>query len=287
MAQLSRSRPYAGSLAAILAILCAPTVRAQAQSAPAYPSSPYPGSPYPTGPTSYPAPAAPPLQTGGLTPPPSSPAVPSEAESATYRQLDRAEREDAGRGLEFVWLRVDAGYEYLSLDGLHANGLLDGSVIDNAGSTLLLGAGAGVRIIFLTFGARFQMARQSAWDLWTLSAEVGLHLPLGALEPSFTLSAGYASLGGLSPVGAPAGFDPNRIDISGFDSRLGAALDWYLNPLLSLGVQSSVELLVLSRSGATQPGLAGSSSGLADFYGHDGSGVGLGASLAAVAGLHF
>jgi hypothetical protein len=286
MAQHSRTRPCAGAVTAILAILCAPSARAQAPSAPAYPSSPYPGSPYGTGPASYPA-SAPPLQTGGLTPPPSSPAAPTAAQSATYRQLDRAEREDAGRGLEFVWLGITAGYEYVSLDNLHANGLVDGRVIDDAGSALLLGAGAGVRLIFLTFGARFQMARQRAWDLWTLNAEVGLHLPLGALEPSFTLSAGYASLGSLASAGAPAGFDASRIDISGFDTRLGAALDWYVNPLLSLGVQSGVELLVLSRSGASQPALADSASGLGEFYARDGSGVGLGLSVAAVAGLHF
>jgi len=270
-------------VAAILAILCAPSVRAQAPGAPAAPGSPYPGGPYPT---SYPAPT-PPLQTGGLTPPPSSPAAQSPAESATYRQLDRAEREDAGRGLEFVWLGVAAGYKYVPLDNLHADGLVDGSVIDDAGSALLLGAGAGVRLIFLTFGARFEMARHSAWDLWTLNAEVGLHLPLGSLEPSFTLSAGYASLGGFAPAGAPAGFEADRIDISGFDARLGAALDWYLNPLLSLGVQSGAELLVLSRSGTSQPALTGGPSGLGEFYGRDGSGVGLGVSVAAVAGLHF
>jgi len=270
-------------VAAILVILCAAPVRAQAPSPPVYPSNPYPNSP-----SSYPAPATPPLQTGGLTPPPSSPTTQNPAESATYQKLDRAEREDAGRGLEFVWLGVESGYEYLSLDSLHANALLDGSVIAPAGSALLLGAGAGVRLIFLTLGARFRLARQSAWDLWTLNAEIGLHLPLGVLEPSFTLSAGYASLGGLAANGAPAGFEPNRIDISGFDSRLGAALDWYLNPLLSLGVQSSVELLVLSRSGAAQPALAdGVSGGPGELYGRDGSGVGLGVSVAAVAGLHF
>jgi hypothetical protein len=221
-----------------------------------------------------------------LTPPPSSTA-PQPGEAETYQQLQRAEREDAGRGLEFVWLTAEAGYEYLSLDALHGSSLLDGSVIAPSGSALLLGAGAGVRVIFLTLGARVRVARQSAWDLWTFNGEVGLHLPMGELEPSFSLSAGYATLGSLTAPSAPAGFEPGRIDIGGFNARLGAALDWYLNPLLSLGVHGGAELLVLSRSRAEQPELIATAPALGTLYGREGSGVGLGASLTAMAGLHF
>src|SRR4051794_14604786 len=117
MAHTLRGHPYVGSVAAILAILYAPLVRAQNPSSPypsgPYPRSQYPASQYPNSQPSYPAPTPPPLQSGGLTPPPSSPAAPNPGESETYRQLERAEREDAGRGLEFVWLGVEAGYEYL------------------------------------------------------------------------------------------------------------------------------------------------------------------------------
>jgi hypothetical protein len=286
----SRHLPYVGSIAAILTILHEPSARAQTPSAPQYPSGPYaqtqyPSSPYPGSQPSYPPATNPPLQSGGLTPPPSS--APSAGEAETYRQLDRAEHEDAGRGLEFVWFQAESGYEYLSLDGLHGNALVDAGVIGDGGSALLLGVGGGVRLIFLTVGARFRMARQSAWDLWTLNGEVGLHLPMGDLEPSFTLSAGYASLGAFQPGHAPPGFDPDRIDINGFDTRLGAALDWYLNPLLSLGLQSNLELLVLSRSKAPQAGLGTDVADLANLYARDGSGIGFAVSISAAAGLHF
>jgi hypothetical protein len=220
--------------------------------------------------------------------PPSSSNAPRPGETETYQQLNRAEREDAGRGLEFVWLAAESGYEYLSLEALHGSSLLDGSVIAPSGSALVLGAGAGVRVIFLTFGAHVRLARQSAWDLWTFNAEVGLHLPLGELEPSFTLSAGYATLGSFEAAPSAAGFDSARIDIGGFDGRLGAALDWYVNPLLSLGAHGSLELLVLSRSRAAPPeGISSASPALTALYGRDGSGVGLGVSVTAVVGLHF
>jgi len=219
-----------------------------------------------------------------LTPPRSAPAP--ENQSATYRELDRAEREDAGRGLELVWLNVESGYEYVSLDALHSDSLVDGQLIEDSGSTLALGVGAGVRLIFLTFGARFRMLQQSAWDLWTLNAEVGLHLPYGVLEPSFTFSAGYASVGSFQPHDVTGNFDGSNIDISGLNARLGAALDWYVNPLLSLGLKSEVALLVLSRDeaalSATEQAVPG-----AGVYLSDGSGIGIGGSISVVAGLHF
>jgi hypothetical protein len=284
MAQTPRRLPYAGSAAAILTILTSPLLHAQTAT-PGYPASPYPPTPYPGNQPAYPAQPSP-LQAGGLTPP-SAQNTPSPGESETYRQLDRAEREDAGRGLEFVWVEAESGYEYVSLDGISSDGLVDGSVISPSGSALLLGAGAGVRLIFLTIGARFRFAEQSAWDLWTLNAEVGLHLPLGVLEPSFTLSAGYASVGAFEPRGAPVGFEPERVDISGFDTRLGAALDWYINPLLSLGARAGVELLILGRSRAAQPALASTLPALAAGYARAGDGIGIGVSASAVAGLHF
>lgn len=241
--------------------------------------------PYPSAPPTYPPSAPPegtPLTTGGLTPPPAAESRPGEAE--TLQRLELAEREDSGRGLEFVWLEAETGYEYLALQSFHDNELLDGEAIAGAGSALTLGAGAGVRLVFLTVGGRFRLASSEDWDLWTLNAEVGLHVPIGALEPSFTFSAGYASLGAFSAEGA--GGLPNDIDVSGFDARLGAAVDWYVNPLLSLGLRSSFEVLALYRSAPQAPAPA-TDAELARVYGQDGSGVGLGVTALGVVGLHF
>lgn len=200
-------------------------------------------------------------------------------------QLDRAEREDAGRGLEFVWLNVEAGYEYISLQGFEASSLVDGELIEDSGSAFAFGVGAGVRLIFFTLGARFRLAQRSAWDLWTLNGEVGLHLPLGALEPSFTVGAGYASLGAFDVDGAAPGLNVDDIEASGLNARVGAALDWYVNPLLSLGAQGSFEVLVLSRDASAQP--AAMPPEAADVYERDGDGVGLAVTATGVVGLHF
>jgi hypothetical protein len=218
----------------------------------------------------------PPLQAGGLTPPPTTPAGQQE----TLRELQRAEHEDSGRGLEFIWLNAEAGYEYITLQGLKSGGLLDGEIIPDEGSAFTFGVGAGVRLIFLTLGARFRLAQASAWNLWTLDAEAGLHFPLGVLEPYVVLGAGYASLGGVDDPDDRLGFAASEIEASGFNVRLGGGLDWYLNPLLSLGVQGNVELLSLSRSGSSAAGA------LTTVYAEDGDGIGLGVTLTGVVGVH-
>jgi hypothetical protein len=224
------------------------------------------------------------LETGGLTPPPTSAAPPGQGE--TLQQLERAEREDAGRGLEFVWLNVEAGYEYISLQTFEANSVVDAELVKDSGSALAFGVGAGVRLIFLTLGGRFRLAQFSDWDLWTLNGELGLHIPFGIIEPSFTFSAGYASLGAFSVQGA-TGLDVDSVDVSGFNARLGAGLDWYVNPLLSLGVQGTGELLALWRDGGAQPNAVASAPAAAEVYARDGDGIGLGITVTGVVGLHF
>lgn len=221
---------------------------------------------------------SPPLEAGGLTPPPAT--EPARAE--TLQRLQRAEREDAGRGLEFVWLNAEVGYEYLALSALDDGSLLDGDALADSGSALVLGAGAGVRFIVFTLGGRVRLAQLDDVSLWTLNAEVELRFPLGELEPYALLGAGYARLDASSDESARLGFDASSIEASGFDVRAGGGLDWYVNPLLSLGVRGTVELLALSRSASAAASAAGNA-----VYGSDGDGLGLGLTLTAGAGLHF
>lgn len=256
-------RPLAAVAAAICSIGSPAGAWAQAPVSPSVPSPYTPAAP-------------PPLETGGLRPP--APVATPPGESETLQTLERAEREDSGRGLEFLWVDVEGGYAYMDLQALGSRSLLDGALLSDAGGGLALGAGVGARLIFLTLGARFRLTRLESFDLWTLGGEVGLHLPYGALEPSFTLGLAYA---GASP--SAEGASSAGLGLSGVAGRVGAGLEYYVNPLLSFGARGTFEVLALWRSGAEQP--AGSP--IVDFYARDGSGVGVGGTLTATAGLHF
>ncbi len=235
-----------------------------------------------------PAPAPPPsnLESGGLRPPDaldstSQPASDPAAQNPE-KELERADQEDSGRGLEWVWLNAEIGTEHLGLGTLKSNQLLDPKLVKTTQTGLLYGAGVGVRILVFTAGVRFRLGSFTDWQLWTLNAEGGLRIPLGSLEPYFTVGAGYASLGSFS-TSAPAS---SKADVKGFNARLGAGLDYYLSNTFSLGANFTGDLLFLSR--AAVAGAATSTSGdEAAVYAKDGSSIGAGATLTAVVGLHF
>lgn len=227
------------------------------------------------------------LEAGGLKPPEAVQSGANPTPSAqTEAALDRAAQEDSGRGLEFVWLNAELGPQYLGLHTLKADSLVDGQLAKSKGFGMNYGAGLGVRLLAFTLGARFRFGNFSDWQLWTLDAEAGLHIPLGRIEPYFSFAAGYASLAGFDS--AQLGSAPNRA--RGLDLRGGAGLDVYLSNAFSVGANLSADVLFLSRkaaSGAASGTANAEQQRAASVYASDGSGIGVGATLSAVAGLHF
>jgi len=234
------------------------------------------------------APAGSNLQAGGLKPPDAIDSDPNATKpSQTEAQLDRADKEDSGRGLEFVFLNAEVGPQYLGLQTFKASGLVDGALVGSKGAGMTYGAGLGVRYLVFTGGARFRFGNFSDWQMWTLDAEAGLHIPLGRVEPYFTFAAGYASFGALDKANigaAPSG--PHGLNVRG-----GVGVDVYLTNSFSVGGNLSGDVLFLSRSASSvAPIPAGASQdqqNAAALYAKDGSGIGAGATLSAVLGLHF
>jgi hypothetical protein len=133
-----------------------------------------------------------------------------------------------------------------------------------------------VRLVFLTLGGRFRYGRFHDWDLWTLGAEVGLRVPLGAVEPWVSLGAGFAKVGRL---------EDSRVRVRGYDARLGAGADYYFNKMFSVGGAVTGEILGLTRPGVDLNQSMGSVS--EDLLQLDGSSVGLALMGAAVVGVHW
>ena len=230
-----------------------------------------------------PAPAQSNLDAGGLRPPEAIDAeqqAPSGAPSESPEQeLERADKEDSGRGLEWVWLNAEIGGEHLGLQTFKQGDLVDGTLIKNAQTGLVFGGGLGARILNWTVGARFRMGAFSDWKLWTLTGEGQFRIPLGRLEPYITVGAGYASLGSVA-TDAPFASD---VSAKGFVGRLGFGVDYYLSNTFSVGGTLNGDMLVLSRSAIA--GAADDDD--AKIYAADGSSIGAGATLTAVVGLHF
>jgi hypothetical protein len=227
------------------------------------------------------APAGSDLQAGGLKPPEAVQSDPNPPETTqTEAALDRADKEDSGRGLEFAWLNAELGPQYVGLQALKSDNLVDGTLADSKGLGMGYGAGLGARLLAFTVGARFRFGNFPDWQLWTLGAEGGMHIPLGRLEPYFTLGAGYASLGGFKSDS----LSTLKPSAHGFDLRGAVGLDVYLSNTFSIGANLSGDLLFLNRSASVPVPLPPGSQ--AAIYAQDGSGIGAGGMLSLVLGLH-
>ena len=248
------------------------------------PTQPPTAQPAPT--VQQPPPTQPGLSAGGLAPPGpinTDANRPPGYTSYTETQLQKSEREDSGRGLEWVYFNLEGGLQVLGLRTFSDSGLTYGNV-KTTGVGPMVGAAAGLRLMFFTFGARARMGFFDAYNLTTINGEVGLHIPLGDLEPYFTVGGGYAM---ASSLDARGDWGTDKATIRGYDIRAGAGLDYYVTPVFSIGGNLSGEVLGLSRKGATVVQGAALSAEQRAKAQADGSAVGSSMTLSAVLALHF
>ena len=187
--------------------------------------------------------------------------------SATQQQLERSEREDAGRGLEWVWIQAEGGGAYASATGLSNDKLLLPGT-QKGGGAGHGGLAIGARLLFFTIGLRARMTFVPDYRIISIVPEVGAHVPLGRWEPYAFLGAGYAALSGLPK------YQGQTPSIAGFDGRVGLGVDHYLTPAFSVGGLVTSDFLFLGRSAMTP-------------VAPKGSGTGIVIAGSAVLGLHF
>jgi hypothetical protein len=227
-----------------------------------------------------------PIESGGLAPPPSNPTETPEA-AQTEAKLDDAQKKNSGRGLEWIWVNGEFGFETLGLQTFSATNL---GIHGTSQTGLMYGAGLGVRLIFVTLGAKFRLATLSNYDVWTLNAEAGLRIPLGALEPYLTLGGGFASIGAFS-ADSIASSDRSNVSITGYNIRAGGGLDYYVTPIFSIGAAVTFEVLGLTRPGVSLSDVSNAANSqqtaTSEAYKVSGSSVGSAFSGSLVLGLHF
>lgn len=275
----SLEHALAGTLTVLSAVAIAAPAVAQ-WGAPAQPGAPPP----PAGT----------LQTGGLAPPGpmTSSAAPAPSQSATEQELDTAKEKDSGRGLEWVYLNVEGGFEQVGLQTFNVDKQsFSAGFFETSASGGVLGAGLGVRLLFLTLGGRTRLGLFKSWQLFSAGGELGVHIPLGNFEPRLELGGGYVGLGNVSPNLADT-----SVSIRGFYARVGGGLDYYITPVFSVGGAVSWELMGLTRPGVSvdqvdkiKASVAASDpkAAQADALALDGTSYGSALAITGVLGLHF
>jgi hypothetical protein len=217
---------------------------------------------------------------------------PSPAALETMRLLDQAKLDDSGRGLSWVWVDAQGGFEQLGMQALNGGnkGFVAGFA-DTSGSGGVVSVGAGARLLFFTLLARGRVGVFGSGQLYRAGAEAGFHIPLGRVEPRLALGLGYAGMGGLHDATGGVG-----LSIRGFYTRAEAGLDYYPAPVFSVGLGVSGELLGLSRAALSSAAVTQIKGNLAipaslranaDLLAQGGTGWGGTLAVTAVTGLHF
>ncbi|MFO0675345.1 MAG: hypothetical protein U0169_02350 [Polyangiaceae bacterium] len=227
-----------------------------------------------------------------LAPPPPMGTMPSSGvpsgsgnyvSSPTASTLSRAEKEDSGRGLEWVYANAEVGAGLVASEAF-ANDAVGLQNLTAVGP--MFGVGAGVRLLVLTFGARFRVHALSPFTLAQIDAEAGFHVPLGKWDPYVALRGGYDFTlamgdGAFSPLTLPS---KNDVAYRGFNLGLSGGCDYYLSSLFSVGADVTFDTLFLSRPRVAAPTPTVAAEPL---YARDGSTAGIGLALSLHAGLHF
>lgn len=219
------------------------------------------------------------FQSGGLRPPEGEP------DDASYEdELLESEKEDSGRGLEWLWMDAEIGGTYLGLQTFSANDLVDAQAVSTNEAGMLVGAAAGVRLIFLSLGAQVRMATLSDFNLWSFDGVLGFHLPMGRLESHFLFGGGYSMTGNFSPLSTR---DWSAVvDITGFNARAGYGMDYYFNKYVSVGFNVSAEMMFLDRPATTPPPEISQVREAEQIYQRDGDSVGGAVTGTLSFGLH-
>ena len=157
---------------------------------------------------------------------------------------DPAEEEEEDRFRVF-YLEVSAGYVWSNL-GVIKNENFVPEIQKIEGSGYGFGAGAGFFVSFVTLGLQAEWARHGAFDLGTVTLDLGIRLPTPHLEPYLRVGIGYAWLANMDDFQLEDD-DPIR----GVAVDIGLGFDYMISPLVAIGVGGDVALFNVRRQGVS------------------------------------
>jgi hypothetical protein len=186
------------------------------------------------------------------------------AEIATT-EAEAEEDEDDGEidSIDLLWLSGGVSYQYLDLRTVDLDGeKLTADLLPTQASGVATDLGIGMRFWLASIAFRVGVGffddtapnrTVGGFQLWTIDVEGALHLPLGFFQPYFLLGAGYATIGGIGD--AFSGLTEG-MNIDGLNLRTGVGADFFVTPVLSLGVRATVDGYFFAREGVPVQDLA-------------------------------
>lgn len=160
-------------------------------------------------------------------------------------QAEPEEAEEEEDRFRLFYLEISAGYVWSNL-GVIKNENFVPDIQKIEGSGYGFGAGAGFFISFLTLGIQAEWARHGAFDLGTVTLDLGIRLPTPHLEPYLRAGIGYAWLSNLDNFQ-----EEGDAAIRGVAVDIGLGFDYMISPLVAVGIGGDVSLFNVRRKGVS------------------------------------
>ncbi|HSY22578.1 MAG TPA: hypothetical protein VK841_10715 [Polyangiaceae bacterium] len=180
------------------------------------------------------------------------------------------------------WIDASIGPGYSTLASLNSNDL---SVQNTSGGGVVAGFGAGLRLSFLSVGARARLLGLNNVNVWEIDGETAFHVQIDTADLYLGLRGGYA-VGSIPNGGANGGSG----DVDGFNVGSMIGFDSFITSFLAWGIEINPELLDVSRPPLPLPaGLSPSNLTPAQqsLYRESGLNIGLVFIASVHLGLHF
>lgn len=229
-----------------------------------------------------------------LTPQQTSPTTTMQTTqtTATTQQLNESERKDSGRNFELVWIDGQVNGSYINMSSFSSKSF---AIEKTSSAGPAFSVGAGIRLLLLVLGARIRYNALSSFNLWQANAEVGVKVPIRAIDFLLNVHGGYAWVGSLgdanraTDTSTPTSND--AVSIRGFNAGLETGLDYYVTPLFSVGLGAMADFLYLNRPAIDKPaGLTAAQQQAVDndpLYKRSGSTAGIQIGGGLRLGVHF
>lgn len=163
-------------------------------------------------------------------------------EDQVAEEADEEEEEDRFR---LFYLEISAGYVWSHL-GVIRNENFVPDIQKVKGSGYGFGAGFGFFVSFITLGVQAEWARHGAFDLGTVTLDLGIRLPTPHLEPYLRAGIGYAWLANMDQFQ-----DEDDAAIRGVAVDVGLGFDYMITPLVAVGIAADAALFNVRRKGVS------------------------------------
>jgi hypothetical protein len=277
------------------------------------PVAPAPASPPATAPVAAPAtaptqtPSGAPSASGPAsqtpstvpTPPPNNSGLPSELAPKDPEADSKAgkEKDEDGEGsrlTEIFWINGELGAAYANMQQFSAENL---ALTNPSGGGFMAGVGAGIRIVFISLGARLRWQKLSPFNLVQANGELLFKLPISKVDVIIGGHGGYSGVGTLNDLFASNATTnaalADSVNVKGWNAGIDLGFDYFINRYFSLGLGLTGDFLFLQRP---KSGLPAGFDQLppevqaeyqnSDVYKYDGKSVGFGFGAALRVGFH-